>query len=162
MSNWIDEEVQGFANDDDERKRQDDRLALITSQSPRLWGELKLEIEAAVQELNKRPELRKIVGQLTCRPGYTQHIEVHKQTFPAIYLTVTTNSRDFGVHRRIVPSHRSTSDTEQRETLDLDLDSEGRIFMRNKDGKPLALGEAVHYLFAPFLHPELLGIKGVE
>ncbi len=72
MSNWIDKEVQGLAEADDERKRQDDRLALITSQSPRLWGDLKLEIEAAVQQVNQRPELRKIVGELTCRPGYTQ------------------------------------------------------------------------------------------
>jgi hypothetical protein len=31
--------------------------------------------------------------------------------------------------------------------------------MRNKEGQSLTLEEAVHYIFKPFLHPELLGVK---
>jgi hypothetical protein len=49
--------------------------------------------------------------------------------------------------------------TEQRESRDVDLDSNGQPFLRNKENKSLPIDEAVHYLFRPFLHPELLGVK---
>ncbi|MBC8030854.1 MAG: hypothetical protein H7Z16_12145 [Pyrinomonadaceae bacterium] len=158
MNDWINKELQGFAEMEKEKQRQESRRTLITSQSSRLWGDLKFAIQSSVQQLNQTPELRKRVGELKYQDGIDR-IEVTKQTFPAIYLTITNHSRDFGIERLVRANVANPQDDKSRETLDLELDSNDHIFMINKAGKPLTVDDAVHYLFAPFLHPELLGVE---
>jgi hypothetical protein len=41
---------------------------------------------------------------------------------------------------------------EERENLDLDLDNDGHLVFRNKDGTPLVLPEAVKYILTPLLN----------
>ena len=45
MSDRIDKELEGFRESENEAKRQGDRPNLIMMQSPRLWGDLKLEVK---------------------------------------------------------------------------------------------------------------------
>jgi hypothetical protein len=159
MTDWITKEVQGFAQAEAEAQHAQNRRNLIAHQSPRLWGDLTFAIKDATNVLNQTPELRKRTGELKCVDGYTYKIEVHKMVIPAIYLSVINHSGDeFGIERKM-RAHVDGPITEQRETLQLVLNAEDQVAMRNKDGRVLTIDDAVHYLFEPFLHPELLGIK---
>ena len=158
MTDWLKRELQGFANADAEKQRRENRRRLIADQSPRLWGDLTWAIKNATDQLNQTPELKKRTGELSCVDGYTQQIEVHKTLIPSIYLTVFNRSGEFSIERKF----RARVDgalSEQRETLTLVLGAEDQVLMQNKNGELLAIDDAVHYLFAPFLHPELLGIN---
>jgi hypothetical protein len=159
VTDWIKKELQGFDADEADEKRKENRRNLISSLSPRLWGDLTWAIKKATDDLNQAPEMRKRLGTLECQDGYTQKIEVNKSVIPAVYLTVINRGNEFSVERKFVLEVDGVRD-EMRETLFLDLTAEDRIFMRKKNGEPLlTIDDAVHYLFAPFLHPELLGAK---
>ena len=157
MTDWIKKELQGFADAAAGKKSRENRRNLITNQSPRLWGDLTWAIKRATDDLNQS-ELKKITGELKCLDGYTQQIEVHKKQIPSIYLTVFNRSSEFSIERKF----RARVDSElaeQRETLSLILTTDDQLVMQNKNGDLMAIEDAVHYLFAPFLHPELMGIK---
>jgi hypothetical protein len=159
VTDWIKKELQGFDDDDDDKKRREDRRKLISSLSSRLWDDLTWAIKKASDEINQTPELRKRIGTLECQDGYTQQILVDKNTIPAVYLTVVRRENEFSVERTFVLQVDGDR-VKERETLPLDLTNEDRIFMRKKNGEALlTVDDAVHYLFAPFLHPELLGTK---
>lgn len=157
MTDWIKKELQGFADTEAEAQRVESRRKLIANQSPRLWGDLTWAIKRATDDVNQS-ELKKITGELKCMDGYTQQIEVHKTAIPSIYLTVFNRSTEFSIERKF----RARVDSElaeQRETLTLVLSADDQVLMQNKNGELLAIDDAVGYLFRPFLHPELLGIK---
>src|SRR5215216_4786587 len=156
VTDWIKKELQGFDDDDNDKKRRENRRNLILTLSSRLWGDLTAAIKAATDEINKEPALRKRVGELKCRDGYTQKIEVDKSVIPAVYLTVINGGNEYSVERKFLLEVDGARG-EERETLFLDLTDEDRVFMRKKNGEPLlTIDDAVHYLFAPLLHPELL------
>jgi hypothetical protein len=157
MNEWINDEIAQLDQAKEDQKARENRLELIRQHTTRLWSDLKLLIQDAAEQVNGSEKLRKHTGGLACQAEHTQKIEVNKAaSYPAIYLIVQPGPNSIDIHRKIVINGANRRSREQKEKLDVDLDENGHPFFRNKAGEALLPEQAVHYIFRPFFHPELL------
>ena len=108
MNDWLNDERQELRKQDDERFNQQQQLALIREHTVRLFTDLKVLVEDAVNQINADEELWKKTGRLDGQFVYSDKIVVNKLDYPAIYLTIKpgpntidlqrTHYRDAGRH----------------------------------------------------------------
>ena len=153
MSDWIDEEVDNIGRKQAELEDQAERQRALGQQSPGLWQELVRDVEAAVNKINSTQEILNRLGdKLYYEGGRVDTFKIVKGNFPAVYLTVTTFGRYFQVERKIVTNGQSRTTKDERERIELDLDSNGRIYMKTEQGETLHVQDAVKYLLKPLLN----------
>jgi hypothetical protein len=156
MNEWLNDELQELEQEKQAESAKHNTQELIQRQTGRVWENVKAAIQDAAEQMNQIPEFRKRIGGLTCQHAYVDRIEVTKDTYPAIYLTVKRGPMSIDIQRKIVTNGESRRTREQSESLDVALDEKGHPFLRDKEGSPLTIDEAVRYIFRPFLHPELV------
>ena len=165
MNDWLDDELKELRQSKEDQRRNEDKQEVIRQHTARLFRDMQGLAKDASDRINAEPELRKKTGGLRCHDGYTDKIIVEKVMLPSIYLTVTYGPNVIDIHRKIATGPNEDG-RDQRESLIVDIDENGHPFFTAKDGSTLStLGEAVHYIFRLFLHPELIeggGSKGVR
>lgn len=156
MNEWLDEELAQLEQEKQDESVKQIRLELIQQHTGRVFESLKLSIQDAAEQMNQRPEFRQRTGGLTCKHGYVDRIEVTKDTYPAIYLTVKRGPTSIDIHRTIVTNGENRKSREQRESMEVELDETRHPFLRDQAGTSLTLDDAVRFIFRPFLYPDLL------
>jgi len=159
MNEWINDELLDLARAAKEQEASDRRVEVIRNHTLRVWEQIRMMIKDAAEQMNQIPELKQRTGGLNCMSGYSDRIEVTKASYPAIYLTVRPGPSSIDIHRTVVTNGADRHTQEQAESLDLELDTNGQPYLKNKEGKPLLVDEAVRYIFQPFIYPERLELK---
>ena len=155
MNEWLKEELAELEHAEEEKQTSQQRLEMVKQQATRLWEGLKVFIKDAIEKMNRSGPFTKKTGGL----DYTDHgdrIEVHKTTFPRIYLTVKPGPITLDIHRKIVTNGANSDTQEQTESLSIELDDNGHPYFLSKDVAPMVLDEVVRYILKPFINPEVL------
>ena len=158
MNEWLKEELVDLERDEQQKQVKQQRLEMVRQQAVRVWEELKVLIKDATEQMNQSEPFRKKTGGLDCT-DYGDRIEVHKTTFPRIYLTVKRGPITIDIHRKIVTNGADSDTQEQTESLGIELDDKGHPYFLSKEVAPMVTEEAVRYIFKPFIHPDTLNLK---
>jgi len=162
MNEWLNDELAGFEKQDNEKRAQAERQNLIQQHAYRVFQDIKLLMENAVQQMRTSVEFKKRVGDLEGQFMYVDKVVVKKLMYPAVYLTVSCGPNSIDIHRTLVTNGADRQSWEERESLQVELDNDGNPFLRNKEGVSLVIEQAVRYIFHPILHPETIDQKRRE
>lgn len=151
MSDWIKAEVAKIKVFDEGKRQQVERGKAIESQSYALFEELRAAITRDVAEISQTPELVARAGQLNLDLANVSMIRVERPRYPAVYLTVIKQERDFGIQRTIIEMGREDRPKRETEQLAIELGAEGAAFLKNAAGEALSIEAASGYLLKPLL-----------
>lgn len=151
MNHWISDEAERAVAEDEARARRD---KLFSQQASGLWADLQHEIQQDVEKINQNQELlsRRLDGEkLRFNDLGDGELEVVKLVFPTVCLTIVNRGRYISVEREITTNRQARGSKKERENLDIELDSNDRLFLRNAQGDDLRVSEASQYLLTPLL-----------
>lgn len=155
MNEWLYDELAELEQTKQDQTAKDKRRALLQQQTAVIWNDLKPVLQDAVQKMNETSQFRKLTGGIVHAPG-VDRVEIRKQTtLPAVELVIAQTPVAISLEYTCFKSPRGHG-TPKRQTLQVDLDDDGRPFFKNDEGKALTIEEATRQIMRPFLHPELL------
>lgn len=147
---WINKEADRIKNEDAAKQQYQQKQKSIQAQSWTLWEKLRAMIEQAVAQLNASPEISKRIGAVEFNGHNNQIVSIVNQQIPAVYITIKYAMDGVQVERKRRPRVDGDFDY-YNETLQYDMDQNGRIVFRTEHEKMMLIEQSAEYILKPLV-----------
>jgi hypothetical protein len=164
MGDWIDDEAESIASQDDEIEQQRRRQEQLGRSAQDFWRRLTHAVKADVDKINRNERIMSMVcGELTFLETSVGSFMVDKNVFPHITVEVTLRNNHIEIKRTTVEllnakTVRRDGDYKTRtsklsEKLEMLADATRGFYLRNKDHQIIEPETVSQYLIRPILVP---------
>lgn len=152
---WINGELAEAKRRDEQKTRREETFR---EQAPGLWSGLRHFLKQDVEAINANQELidRVLRGAKLNYKEDGAGVQIVKENYPAVYLTINHRGPYIEVLRKVVTNGENRKAQEERIVIELAFEDDERLALRNPHGVFYGVADASQEILTPLLRTHLI------